>query len=108
MNQAGNHVDGRMREPCTKQANLVAMRAAAVHLWGETGLREIGQLLPDDARRDTVEAHIIGGSWVPERYAVAWYEAVWRGPAREQHASFVRFVETILDLGFGRVRRIML
>jgi hypothetical protein len=91
-----------------KHSVFVASRQAAVDLWGQAGLDAIGALLPDDARRDTVESALVAVEWLPERYVLAWHEAVWRGPARTNEAELHRFLHRAIDSQFGRVRRVLL
>src|SRR5437868_14516951 len=96
-------------EPLARGTNFVASRRAVLDLWGEAGLAEVAQQLPDDARRDTVDAMVITAeSWLPERYNQAWYEAIWNGPAHRLAPEFRRFIDRRIDGGFGRVRRYLL
>lgn len=99
----GEHED----EPCAGQRVFVAARAAAVELWGDDGLREIAERLPPDARGALIDSAIINDKWLPERYVMAWQEAVWEGPARTRDAAFLRYVQRVVDAGFGRVRRLL-
>jgi hypothetical protein len=92
-------------EPCAGHRVLVPSRAAAVELYGKAGLRDIAARLPADARAALVDTAIITDLWLPERFIIAWHEAVWNGPAHGDEAEFRRYVRTVVDLGFGRVRR---
>ena len=94
-------------EPCAAQRVFVASRAAAVELWGDDGLRDIATRLPDEIRQALVDSAIIADRWLPERYVIAWQEAVWLGPSREDETSFRRYIDRVVDAGFGRVRRLL-
>jgi hypothetical protein len=87
---------------------FVASRTAAVELYGETGLREIAERLPPDVRAAIADTAIIVERWLPERYVMAWQEAVWEGPARTNEDAFRRYIMRVVDGGFGRVRRLLL
>ncbi len=95
-------------EPCARGTILVAFRAAASDLWGKDGVAAIAALLPDYTRDATLERIVVNVEWVPERHVMAWYEAVWNGPAARQQAQFARFLDAMMDRGFGRVRKIFL
>jgi hypothetical protein len=97
-----------MDEPCARRTLFAASRAAVVDLWGDDGLAQLGSLLPDDARRDTLEPVVVSSDWFPERYMLAWYEAVWDGPAKRQPAQLRLFIDQRMNHGFGRVRRFLL
>lgn len=86
---------------------FVASRAAAVDRWGDDGLRAIAARLPDEVRRALVDSAIVADRWLPERYVIAWQEAAWLGPAREDEAEFRRYIDRVVDSGFGRVRRLL-
>jgi eukaryotic-like serine/threonine-protein kinase len=95
-------------EPCVRKTILIAMREAARDQWGAQGLSDLAERMPEDVARDTLGAFGIAALWLPERYVMAWYEAVWEGPAQRQSAAFRRFLDCMMDRGFGRVRRFML
>ena len=93
-------------EPQAGQRVLVASRLAAVELYGADGLRAIGERLPAEARR-FVDSALIEEPWLPERFVMAWQEAVWAGPAQLDDAQFRRWIHKTIELGFGRVRRLL-
>ena len=95
-------------EPCAAQRIFVASRAAAVALYGDDGLREIAERLPPDVRATLIDSAIITDKWLPERFITAWQEAVWQGPTRSRDDAFRRYVQRVVDGGFGRVRRLLL
>jgi hypothetical protein len=85
---------------------FVASRLAASELYGADGLRAISERLPADARR-LVDSALLDEPWLPERFVMAWQEAVWAGPAKLDDANFRFFIQRVIDLGFGRVRRLL-
>jgi hypothetical protein len=85
---------------------FVASRAAAVDMYGDGGLREIAERLPPDAQK-LVESPIIDEQWLPERLVIAWQEAVFGGPSRASDVEFRRYIDKVVDAGFGRVRRLL-
>jgi hypothetical protein len=94
-------------EPCAGQRVFVASRAAAVELYGDGGLREIAERLPPDVRGALIDSALITEAWLPERFVMAWQEAVFEGPARGSDDEFRRYVDKVVDSGFGRVRRLL-
>jgi hypothetical protein len=84
---------------------LMAFRAAAVATWGEEGLREMGQLLSERTRRDTVDVAAVNLDWMPETYVLEWYNALWHGPCCKRRELFLKFLNRMIDAGFGRVRK---
>jgi hypothetical protein len=94
-------------EPCAAQRVFVASRAAAVELYGDTGLHVIGERLPPEMRGPLVDSAIITEPWLPERFVMAWQEAVFEGPARSSDDEFRRYIDRVVDAGFGRVRRLL-
>ncbi len=93
-------------EPLAGQRIFVASRLASVELFGAAGLRAIGERLPEDARR-LVDSALVEEPWLPERFVMAWQEAVWTGPAQLDDALFRRWIHQTISLGFGRVRRLL-
>lgn len=95
-------------EMCARGTILMAFREAAMELWGEAGLRELGQRLPEAARVETLEISTVNLAWVPEAYVLAWYDAVWHGPCEKRRDAFRKFLNCMMDHGFGRVRKAFL
>jgi hypothetical protein len=87
---------------------LVSMSAAVRELWGDEGLRDVADRLPDDTRNATTEGMLSVLRWYPTRYVLDWDEAKMAGPARGDETAFRRSVTKGIDLGFGRVRRTFL
>jgi len=95
------------KEPCAGHRVFVASRAAAVELYGDVGLREIAERLPPDARAALIDSALITDRWLPERFVMAWQEAVWDGPVRTNDDEHRRYIARVVDAGFGRVRRLL-
>ena len=87
---------------------LMAFRHAAIASWGEDGLRELGALLSEPTRRETVDIAAGNLDWMPETYVFEWYNAVWHGPCRTRRELFLKFLNRMIDAGFGRVRKTMI
>lgn len=94
--------------PCARGMILVGFRDAVRTLWGDSGLEQIRRLLPEEVRRETVERQVLPVEWLPERYVMAWYDAAFRGPAGESWKQFAAFLDKMMDLGFGRVRKLLI
>jgi hypothetical protein len=86
---------------------FVASRAAAVELYGDGGLREIAEHLPPDVRGALIDSALITEAWLPERFVMAWQEAVFAGPVRGHDDEFQRYMDKVVDHGFGRVWRLL-
>lgn len=87
---------------------FVGFREAAQHVYGPDGLASLAALLPEDVRRQTIENLVLSVGWYPERFVLAWYEALWMGPCRERRERFFAVLDRMMDFGFGRVRRSLL
>jgi hypothetical protein len=83
------------------------MIAAAKHQWGDHALSAVAQCLQPETRRMTLEEPVLAVSWYPSRMLVEWCESVWNGPARQREAIFATFVDRSIDLGWSRMRRLM-
>ena len=92
-------------EPCARGIIFVGFRIAADDVFGAAGLARLASLLDVEARRETLERDVLAVEWLPERYVMSWYDAAWNGPARRDVATFARFLDRMLDHGFGRIRR---
>lgn len=86
---------------------LMGFREAALASWGEAGLQQIGALLSEPARRDTVDVAAVSIVWMPETYVLEWYRALWYGPCGSSRDAFRRFLDRMIDAGFGRVRKML-
>jgi hypothetical protein len=92
----------------TRGTILHSMREAIVALWGEHGLQDVVDRLPDETRVATTGAMLSTLRWYPTRYVLDWNVAKMAGPARDDERAFRRSVALAMDLGFGRVRRVFL
>lgn len=84
---------------------LMACREAALACFGEPGLRQLEPLLSETTRRDTVEISAGSFDWMPESYVLEWYQALWQGPCDKRRDLFLKFLDTMIDAGFGRIRK---
>jgi hypothetical protein len=94
-------------EPCASQRVFVASRLAVLSLWGEAGLADVASRLPVDARSSLIDSAIISEAWLPERFVMAWQEAVWNGPCQGDGTALRHYTDRVVDSGFGRVRRLL-
>jgi hypothetical protein len=95
-------------EQCAKGTILVSMRSAAKLVWGEEGVAKLAKLLPREVRENTIDRMTLSVGWYPERYVLSWWEAAYAGPAGNKDAEFFKFLDVMMELGFGRVRRFLL
>jgi len=84
-----------------------AFRSAALELWGEFGWREVEENLPDDTRATLFTKPPAPIDWVLERHMMSLSEAVFAGPAGRREEVYRHFVATMIDCGFGRIRRFL-
>jgi hypothetical protein len=105
---AGRREPPLQTESCARGTILLALRSAAVTLWRDAGLEAIRSRLPADAAIELFDRPIVADAWIPERYVMAWFKAVFGGPARANAAVFRTFLDRMMDHGFGRVRRFFL
>lgn len=87
---------------------FVAFREAVISLWGDRGIASVASGLPAIVRKETLESVVVSTEWVPEAHVLAWYEALWGGPCQRRTDLFCLVLDRMLDLGFGRVRRVFL
>jgi hypothetical protein len=87
---------------------LAGFREATLHLFGDAGLERVASMASAEVREQTVERLASTIGWYPERYVLAWYEALWSGPCLKQREKFVAVLDRMMDCGFGRVRRSLL
>lgn len=87
--------------------NFIGFRKACEETWGPSGLAAIVQALPADVRERTVGAPPLT-EWIRLDDAIAWYNAVWNGPAKRDEAVMKEHMRRTVDQGFGRVRRFFL
>lgn len=99
---------GGTDEPCARRTIFASFRRAAVDLWGEDGLRRIADGMSEEARRRCIDSIVIEEDMLPERFVLEWYEQAWMGPAGRDKEAYNRFLDRMMDHGFGRVRKFLL
>ena len=95
-------------EPRARRTIFAGFRQAAIDLWGREGLRAIGDAMSEEARRRCIDAIVIEEEMLPERFVLEWYERTWAGPANRDREAYNRFLDRMMDHGFGRVRKFLL
>ena len=93
-------------EPMLRRFYFVALRDAAHELWGPDAVRTIVAALPPEEREESLDESL--RDWCSERLVIAWGHASWEGPARRDRATMNRLLQRHVDLGFGRIRRMLL
>lgn len=83
---------------------LSAYSQATRELYGEEWQRRLASQLPKHVQVKLDQPP----EWIPVEYAIAWMDAVWEGPMRQDRTELVRFVDRVLDHGFGREKRLLL
>jgi hypothetical protein len=86
---------------------LPAMKRAAVLLWGEEGLDDIGRALPDDTREEFFRT-VQTDEWVAVRHITGWMYAAHHGPAQLALAKTREYIDRIFDFSSGIIRRSLL
>ncbi len=104
----GGGDDAPPAEPCCRKTPFLGFRAAARTLWGEAGIKAIAERIEPEAAAATVHPVMISDEWLPERFVMAWYDAVWDGPAQRDVTKYAAFIDLMMDNGFGRVRKLLL
>jgi hypothetical protein len=94
--------------PQARRTIFVGFRTSAKEQWGEAGLADIGERLPHAVREATVTPVAIHAEMLPEEHVLAWYQAAWEGPAQRDKAAYNRFLQGMMNHGFGKVRRALL
>lgn len=87
---------------------LASFRSATFDLWGERGLKEVGQLVSEQVQRDTIATSAMSVDWFPETHVTEWYAGLWNGPCEGSKVEFTRALNRMLDVGFGRVQKVAL
>lgn len=95
-------------EPLTRGTHLHSQREAILATWGEAGLRQVIDVLTDETRHATAPAAASPLAWYPTRYLVEWGNAIFAGPAGRDEQAFRANIARSTDLGFGRVRRVLM
>lgn len=68
-------------EPMQKRLIVSAAKRAAVQLWGDDGLNEIAQALPDDTREEFFRVVQVD-DWIAVRHFIRWMYVAHHGPAK--------------------------
>jgi hypothetical protein len=84
------------------------VKAAALELWGPSGLSDIARRIPEDARRAVIDAVVMPSAWVPEEHVIAVCRAVWEGPAAKEDGAFTKYMERVAFHAFGRFQKLLL
>jgi hypothetical protein len=95
-------------EPSARRTIFAAFRLAAVDVFGPRGIEEIGGLMSEEARQRCLDPVVVHEEMLPERFVLEWYECTWAGPASRSRATYHRFLDRMMDHGFGRVRKLLL
>ena len=93
-------------EPSMKRHYLLAFHEAARDKWGDDGLLDIRKRMPPREAEEAFAPRL--PAWVPERVPIAWCFALWEGRADRDRARYVAWLHRVMDLSFGRVRRLLL
>lgn len=97
-----------MSEPTTRALHVVAFRTAVVEKWPEDGWQLVLDNLPPDSRDALWQGGIVtSGGWVAERHMVKLSEAIFNGPVKGDLEVYRTFLKRVIELGFGRVRRVL-
>jgi hypothetical protein len=84
---------------------MMAFREAALKCFGEQGLASLGAHLSEAVRRETVDVAASSLNWIPESYVLEWYQALWLGPCNRRRDLFLKFLDRMIEAGFGRIRK---
>ena len=87
--------------------NVLGFRIACEEIWGESGLKRTVASLPV-ATRDATAGLIPLDTWIPVEFMIAWWTAIWEGPANRNEAQYRLYVASTARHGFGRVKKIFL
>ncbi len=98
---------GETGEPCSRGTIFVAYREATRALWGDEAIERLVRAMPEDAGRAFLSTQS-SDEWVPERHVITIADAAWDGPCERDRVTFHRLIDQMIELGFGRVRRILL
>jgi hypothetical protein len=96
-----------VREPSCRAGQASAFRSAALALWGTLGWAEVLRGISPDARGALYEGNVSPVAWVPERFMMELAEQVYAGPAGGHRQVYETFIRTMIEHGFGRIRRLL-
>lgn len=88
----------------TRGHTLTSLVEATRELHGERAVTDMLAVLPSHVRRALDEKP----DWVPVEFIVVWFEMMFERALGRDSNELARLVRRTLDLGFGRVRRVLL
>jgi hypothetical protein len=100
-------VPGRPTTPCVHRKHLQAFRTAVLSSGGEPALADLARRVSPECRQATLDT-IVVAEWIPEEYALEWFEGVWTGPAQRKYDTFLSIIDRMMANGFGAVKRFLL
>jgi hypothetical protein len=96
-----------LRVALVRRKSLIGFRAACEQTWGELGIAAISGALSEDIRERTAGLRPLP-EWIPLDDLIAWHIAAWNGPAKQDEVVMARHARLTVDLGFGRVKRVVI
>lgn len=88
---------------CARGRTARAFARATRELYGDAAVAEIVAALPDGARGAIEE-----DAWIPIEHIIRFCELAWDGPLAHDRVELARWVDRMMDHGFGRVRKLLL
>lgn len=95
-------------QPRVRGSLMRTAREAAIEIWGENRLGEIADRLSRDTQHRVLDAPIIADRWLPERFIMEWYGAVFEGPCKGTRTLYNLYLDRWMENCIGRVRRLLL
>jgi len=84
----------------------VAARDAAAQLWGPGCFEDIAARMAPRERDELFAERL--DAWFPERALIAACFAVWEGIADRDRERYSAWIDAMMDLSFGRIKRLFL
>lgn len=91
-----------------RRRHFVAFREAAQELWGQDGYAALTRDLSEGCRARTAGAVVSTSEHLPVADAIEWFEVTYRAMCMQSHVRFRAFSARVIELGFGRVHRLIL
>lgn len=107
-NQEASLSQPALDEPCARGTIFIGFRKSATDLWGPKVLTQLRAKMPEDTAKAALDGVVVSTDMLPERHVMAWYSAAMEGPCGNDPAEFARFLDRMMDHGFGRVRKALL
>jgi hypothetical protein len=95
-------------QPRVRGSLVRTARETAIEFWGENRLGEIADRLSRDTQARVLDAPIIADPWLPERFIMEWYGAVFQGPCKGTRTLYNLYLDHWMNNCIGRVRRLLL